>query len=229
MSLQKSKEQANKHHYGLIDPMVKCLCNYIDFDTIKTIYDIGSRDCLQSLELLTAFPTSLIYAFEPNPESLSTCISNIGTNKQITLVPVAVSDVNGEISFFAQDTEKSYDVNIGVSSIYKLMDKTPNNWQWVQKEIKVCSLTLNNYISNKNPSPDLIWIDVQGAELAGFKGASDILPNVKAIFTEAGKIAYYHGHGMFNEIDTYLTSFGFKNVLEVPGHSWESDFLYVKI
>ena len=110
----------------------------------------------------------------------------------------------------------------------KLMDQTPYGWHWIQKEIKVNSMTLNTFIADGNPSPDLMWIDVQGAELLVFKRASNIFPNVKAIFTEAGNQAYYHGHTMINEIDQYLSSFKFHSVLKVFGHQWESDFLYIK-
>jgi len=228
MILESSKTRATTKYHGLIDPMIKKLCQYVDFDTIKTIYDIGSRDALQSVELAAVFPDTSIYAFEPNPEALTTCYQSVGGNSQIKIIPMAVSDKDGEISFFAQDQEKSHDVNIGVSSIFKLMDQTPRGWHWIQKEIKVQSITLNTFVKMGNPPPDLIWIDVQGAELLAFKGASNVLPNVKAIFTEAGKKAYYHGHGMFNEIDAYLSRFGFRSVLEVPGHEWESDFLYIK-
>ncbi len=228
MSLTSSKEWAESKNHGLIDTMVKKLCHHIDFDTIKTIYDIGSRDALQSIELSNAFPSANIYAFEPNPEALVTCYNNTKDIKNIKMCPVAVSNIDGEISFFAQDLEKSHDVNIGVSSMLKLMDQTPYGWHWIQKEIKVKSTTLNTFVADGNPAPDLMWVDVQGAELLVFKGASHILPNVKAIFTEAGNQAYYHGHTMINEIDQYLSSFRFHSVLKVFGHQWESDFLYIK-
>lgn len=228
MSLESSKIKSMSRNYGLIDPMIKKLCQYVDFDTIKTIYDIGSRDALQSVELSVAFPNTSIYAFEPNPDGLVECFKNAAGNSQIKIIPMAVSNIDGEISFFAQDQSKSRDVNIGVSSMLKLMDQTPCGWHWVQKEIRLQSITLNTFVKRGNPPPDLIWIDVQGAELLAFQGASEILSNVQAIFTEAGKRAYYHGHGMFNEINDYLNKFGFKNIMEVPGHEWESDFLYIK-
>ena len=227
MSLESSKLIATSKNYGLIDPMIKTLWEFVDFNSINTIYDIGSRDALQSNELSNAFPLSKIFAFEANPESLPVCYENARGNSNIKICPMAVSDMDGEIDFFAADMAASGDPNIGISSILKLMNETPRGWRWTQKKISVPSITLNNFVKQGNPSPDLVWIDIQGAELLAFKGAYEILPNVKAIFTEAGKRAYYHGHGLVNEIDLYLKSFGFKSVLEVPGHEYESDFLYI--
>jgi len=37
------------------------------------IFDIGSRDCVQSIEFYKFFPNSKIYAFECNPNTLQIC------------------------------------------------------------------------------------------------------------------------------------------------------------
>lgn len=108
------------------------------------------------------------------------------------------------------------------------MNETPLNAQWVQKQIKVKSITVDTFISDGHPVPDLIWSDVQGAELLVFQGAEKALPNIKAIYTEAGKKPYYHGQTLIPEIDSYLKTFGFKCVMELRGtHDFESDFLYI--
>jgi methylase of polypeptide subunit release factors len=41
------------------------------------IFDIGSRDCQQSIEFYNAFPNSIIYAFECNPNTINICRKNI--------------------------------------------------------------------------------------------------------------------------------------------------------
>jgi len=219
---------ANKKNYGLIDPLIKTISGIIDFREIKTIYDIGARDALQSIEFSDAFPSASIFAFEANPESIPTCLKNINGFKNIKLFELAISNISGQIPFFAADMVNSRDKNIGISSMFRLHDNTPYNWHWVQKKIQVQSDTIDNLINGGLPSPDLIWIDIQGAEFLAFQGAKTALENVKVIFTEAGKIPYYHGHGMFDTINDFLLNSGFKNILEIPGHEYESDFLYIK-
>ena len=48
----------------MIDNFIK----YIEKNEKYIIFDIGSRDCLQSIEFYKEFPNSIIYAFECNPK-----------------------------------------------------------------------------------------------------------------------------------------------------------------
>ena len=41
------------------------------------IFDIGSRDCAQSIEFYNVFPNAKIYAFECNPNTIDICRKNI--------------------------------------------------------------------------------------------------------------------------------------------------------
>lgn len=51
------------------------------------IFDIGSRDCLQSIEFYHNFPNSKIYVFECNPNTINVCKKNIEEFKdRITLI-----------------------------------------------------------------------------------------------------------------------------------------------
>ena len=65
------------------------------------IFDIGSRDCLQSIEFYNMFPNSKIYAFECNPNTLDICKKNIELySDRITLIEGAVCDYDGNITFY---------------------------------------------------------------------------------------------------------------------------------
>jgi hypothetical protein len=78
---------------------------------------------------------------------------------------------------------------------------------------------------------DIIWIDVQGAELNVFKGGENILKNTKVIFTEVGLKAYYEGHSLKKDIDNYLLNLGFKEIsdsFELNGFDYEANTIYIK-
>ena len=54
------------------------ISNFLSYITTKkdsplVIFDIGSRDCEQSIEFYKTFPNSKIYAIECNPNTLSLC------------------------------------------------------------------------------------------------------------------------------------------------------------
>jgi FkbM family methyltransferase len=88
------------------------------------IFDVGSRDCEQSIEFYKHFPNARIFAFECNPNTLPICKKNIEPYAdRITLVEGAVTDYDGDISFFPIDQNKTVttwkDGNPGASSIFQ--------------------------------------------------------------------------------------------------------------
>ena len=59
--------------------MIEQFVNYIaDKNEEYIIFDVGSRDCMQSIEFYHTFPNSKIYAFECNPNTLNICKKNNG-------------------------------------------------------------------------------------------------------------------------------------------------------
>ena len=82
--------------------MIKTFCNEISNKNEEyIIFDIGSRDCLQSIEFYKQFPNSKIYAFECNPNTLDICKNNIKLyTDRITLIEGAVCDYDGNINFY---------------------------------------------------------------------------------------------------------------------------------
>jgi FkbM family methyltransferase len=47
----------------------------------------------------------------------------------------------------------------------------------VQDAIRVPTTTLDAYFADKEP-PDLLWVDIEGAELLALKGAAKVLTHV---------------------------------------------------
>jgi FkbM family methyltransferase len=124
----------------------------------------------------------------------------------------ALSDNVGTVSFRAIDTDRSetvhLDGNPGASSLF-LASKDYTREKYVQKEISVPSNTLDVYCINAS-RPDLLWMDLQGAELMVLKGADCILSDVKCIHIEIGFRPMYVGQPLFFEIDRFLKNRGFE-------------------
>ena len=57
---------------------------------------------------------------------------------------------------------------------------------------------------------DVVKIDVQGAELAVFKGAERVLSNALFVHTEVEFVELYEGQPLFADIDTHLRGLGFQ-------------------
>lgn len=105
--------------------MIENLTKYIfNKNEDYIIFDIGSRDCLQSIEFYNMFPNSKIYAFECNPNTLDICKKNIELySDRITLIEGAVCDYDGNITFYPINQDKTIttwsDGNPGASSLFK--------------------------------------------------------------------------------------------------------------
>jgi len=63
------------------------------------IFDVGSRDCTQSIEFYKEFPNSIIYAFVTNPDALETYKKYTKPySDRITIIEGVLCDYDGEIS-----------------------------------------------------------------------------------------------------------------------------------
>jgi len=201
------------------------------------IFDIGSRDCLQSIEFYNAFPNAMIYAFECNPNTLDTCRKNIIPYlDRITLIEGAVCDYDGEITFHPIDQENTKsswsDGNPGASSLFKFHDEynkyhNSKNENYVQKTITTNCHRLDSIIKEFNiPGVDIIWMDLQGAELLALKGLGDHLKTTQYIHTEVTNCNMYCGGCNTNDILNFTKHF-FENVTNIDLNLKQQDIVII--
>ncbi|MEO6567541.1 MAG: FkbM family methyltransferase [Opitutaceae bacterium] len=176
---------------------------------IRCIYDCGSRDALDGLHLLSELKAEQLHAFECNPAAIALCEENIRRSPHAAkaqLVPVAIADQPGWLKFHAIDPKATVtphaDGNIGASSLYRANPAYPHE-QYVQKAIEVQAVTLDQYSENHTP-PDLLWMDLQGAEARALDGARSVLPQVKIIHVEVSFRRMYLEQALFHEIHQRL-------------------------
>lgn len=215
------------------------LINSVDLTNVTRILDIGSWHLLQSIEFASIFSDARIDAFEPVPNSFEICKANLNAivpekRNRIAIHNLALSNVNGSIPFFEIDIEQSSHANVGASSMLKFIDGlngTPFNQNLIQKEIEVPSSTLDSWcVENGVEHIDIMWVDIQGAELLLFQGAEKILSKTRIIMTEAGLQPYYEGHTLKDDIDSYLFKLGFEEIklaFEINVTDYEANVVYI--
>jgi len=80
----------------------------------------------------------------------------------------------------------------------------------------------------KEKKYNFINVDVQGYELEVFKGAKETLNNIDAIISEVNRAEVYENCPMVEELDEFLSDYGFKRVeTSWDGYTW-GDALYIK-
>ena len=214
--------------------MIEKFINYInDKNKEYVIFDIGSRDCQQSIEFYKTFPNAKIYAFECNPNTLHLCEQNIiPYQDRITLIKGAVCDYDGSITFYPINQEKTKttwkDGNPGASSLFKSNGKYTIE-TYVQDEITTNCHRLDTIMNKHNiPCVDIIWMDLQGAELLALKGLGNKLSSVEYLYTEVSHKEMYTGQVMYKELNDYMikNNFSILNKLRLSG--WQEDVVYKK-
>ena len=203
---------------------------YFDQKDVQIILDIGSRYGNESITLKRAFPNSRVYAFECNPDAIRVWRNNI-RQEDIHLVEKAVSDVDGIVEFYPINPEKTItphkDGNIGASSLFRANPAYPYE-KYSQDCITVESTTIIKWAMDNNIQHiDLVWLDVQGAELKVLTGMRNLLECVKLIHTEVCFKPVYIGQPLFKDIDAFLRSknfllVGFENI-----SGWFGDANYI--
>jgi len=75
---------------------------------------------------------------------------------------------------------------------------------------------------------NMINIDVEGYTLEVFKGAESIIETMDYIMAEVNNAELYRGCVLVDELDTFLSRFGFSRVeVDWVGKTW-GDALYIK-
>ena len=216
--------------------MIENFCKFIeDKAQSYTIFDIGSRDCIQSIEFYHSFPNAKIYAFEANPNTLELCKENIKPYEdRITLVEGAVCDYDGDITFYPinqKETKTTWaDGNPGASSIFKSNGEYTIE-EYVQDEVTTNCHRLDTVMKTHDIARvDIIWMDLQGAELLALKGMGNKIDEVKYIHTEASYKEMYSGQCMFEKLNNFVVSKKFKviNNISPNGGQWQEDVIYKK-
>lgn len=133
----------------------------------KKILDIGSYDCQESLTFTSLFPNATVIAFECSSYNLPNCRENSKKSDRIILVEKMVTDTPNNTSL--------HRLAGGQSSMH------PSK-EYVADIVEVPTIRMDEYLDDSRI--DLVWIDVQGAELNVLRSFGEKLKNVNIIYCE---------------------------------------------
>lgn len=124
--------------------------------------DVGANIGLMSLFTASKFPESSVIGFEAHPKTFDILNSNIELNKLSNITPIqkALGSENGEVKIF-----DNWHVNRGGASIVVQGEGSDS--------FDVDLVTMNEELNGS--SPEMIKIDVEGAELDVLKGANKLI------------------------------------------------------
>jgi FkbM family methyltransferase len=198
---------------------------------IRTVVELGARDCRETREFARRLPDARIFAFECNPQTLPECREAVSELPNAELVEKAVADRPGPISFFPIDPDRTEttwkDGNPGASSLLQASGKYPVE-TYAQREITVEATTLEAFMEERRLAAiDLLWMDIQGAERMALEGLGARIGDVNVIHTEAEFLEIYAGQPLFAELKSYLNAAGFRLIAFTSMSEFSADAVFV--
>jgi len=139
----------------------------------QTIYDVGAFSGVYSLSAAVQNPNSNIYAFEAVRRTHARLLMNIQANrlsKRITAINRAVIDKQDLVTFYQYRGE-----NI-LGNAASMIDK---GIPIFSNDEKVHTISLDDFVAQGHPVPELLKIDVEGVEELVLNGMHSILAENK--------------------------------------------------
>jgi len=185
-----------------------------------TILDIGCNDGWHTRWFLETFEHPQLYCFEPDPRAIARFKSRVGQRANVHLFEMALSDHCGEIDFHQSSGQSTSDEDNwtkatrpegwdAAGSIRQAKEHlTAVPWVTFDQTIRVPTSTLDVWCREHNIGPiDFVWMDVQGAEMDVFGGATEALGRTRFIYTEYSNRELYEGQTDLRGLIKHLRGF----------------------
>jgi len=168
----------------------------------SVIYDIGSCILHWSKEARKIWPNAKIIAFDA-----STTVEFLYNKKHVDdySIGILTNEDDKELTFYQHDvlqTGNSYYKEIGGKNSSTLFNK--------HTSYKRRGMTLDTIVTEREfPLPDLVKIDIQGAEKDVVEGGVKTILNCKHLIVEMQREQYNEGAPLVDETLPYIESVGF--------------------
>lgn len=138
----------------------------------QTVYDVGANiGFFTMLCSRLVGPEGAVYAFEPIPQNVATLRHNVALNglTNVVIIEKALSSSTGAAEMFVSPWSAFHSLNVAGAS--KQENHGPQSG-----EIVVQTVTLDEFVRGEDVrAPDLVKIDVEGAELVVLDGMRETL------------------------------------------------------
>jgi FkbM family methyltransferase len=159
-----------------------------------------------------------VHVFEPTPETLKILEAHVALNHwndRVTVFPGVVADKNGEMTFYSHGTSMAASL-----SRENTVDLNPERPQHA-KALSVPAVTLDSYCSERRIRPDVIKIDVEGAELLVLQGGRETLTTHDVtIFCEVHTRHLKNCGGSLEALNDFVDALGYRaEPLDTPNEN----------
>jgi FkbM family methyltransferase len=171
----------------------------------SVIFDVGAFDCTDALRFKQAFPRSQVVAFEACPDNYVTIDLPKMAQLGVEVHHLAVCEQDGETDFYS-NTDSGQPGMSGSILIPTEKLKTEHTHLRFLSGRKVKSTRLDTFChQHEIHCPDVLHIDVQGAELKVLQGLGDLRPKMIYLeINETREFNHYAGAGSVDDLRLLL-------------------------
>jgi FkbM family methyltransferase len=189
--------------------------------SLRTLCLIGAHRFDEAGLVDKLFPSlERLYMFEPLEGPLAVLRERASADARITVFPVAVSEQDGVARFNVTDNDGESSSLLDLGRHRELFPHVG-----VARTIEVPTRRLDSALAEKGlPGPDLLMVDVQGAELQVLRSLSpSLMAGLRMIYTEVSHEPLYEGAGLMSDVERLLSprfaNLGYAPIsLQVPVH-----------
>ena len=192
---------------------------------ISGILHIGAHECEELKDYINiGIPFDNIFWVEAMPDKVN-LMKQMYPNINILNSVIDIEDDNTVDFYITNNGQSSSILELGTHS-------THHPHVTVSKKISLTTSRLDTTI-DKNNIPinniNFINLDIQGVELRALKSMEKYLHNIKYIYTEVNTEYVYKNCNLMDEIDSYLSKFGFQRAATkiLKEFGW-GDAFYIK-
>jgi FkbM family methyltransferase len=179
------------------------------------VYDCGANLGLYARYLVSTLGAGHVVAFEPSPDNRRFLAANLalgGIADRVTILPMALADEDGMAEFQVDDMQTSS------GTLSKVTGGEPSEGR---KNLRLGPLTdqvlcrrLDTVVAEEGlPFPDVIKIDVEGAEPLLLRGAAGLLRERRPAL-----VVELHGAEVAREVLFLLHDFGYACAAKMSAH-----------
>lgn len=171
---------------------------------VQTIFDVGAHVGEESKRFLKTWPESMVYAFEPAPETHLILKNRIKSNR-FRLFSIAMSSTESSVDFISNSADSSNRI---------VKSSCADGLSYIKQDyIRVNTTTIDNFCHTYDIKViDILKIDTEGHELHVLEGASKMLTSgsIGFIRVECGVDPNNSRHASFLKLIDFMKPFNYK-------------------
>ncbi len=228
--------EANTSHIQVISgkhaDVFNIVQNYLPQNPV--ILEAGAFDGVDTERMKIIWPEATIFSFEPDPENFVKLQNKTKNLKNVFISTLALSDKIGQAIFYRSQDQR----NVGNRQSGSLLAPKEHlayaPHVTFSNDFDVYTTTIDDWAKTQGINQiDFLWLDMQGAELLALKAGTNILKNVRAIYTEVEFVEAYKDQALCGELQHWLEGQGFTLIAQdfplEKNKKWYGNILMVKI